>query len=113
MNYGLFINAVIKFVIVAFAVFMLVKQINRMKLDIGPAAALPPRQEVLLAEIRDLLKEQAERRNASACSSAGIVHGGVLALTGSAMASSMPRTPFHSSASPRLAPSLPIWSMPQ
>src|SRR6202050_3215015 len=33
LNYGLFINAVIKFVIVAFAVFLLVKQINRMKLN--------------------------------------------------------------------------------
>src|SRR6185312_4137194 len=66
VNYGLFINAVIKFIIVAFAVFLLVKQINRIKLNIGPAAALPPRQEVLLGEIRDILKEQAERRNASA-----------------------------------------------
>jgi large conductance mechanosensitive channel len=62
INYGLFINAVIKFVIVAFAVFLLVKQINRLKLNIGPAAALPPRQEVLLAEIRDILKEQSEKK---------------------------------------------------
>ena len=59
MNYGLFINAVIRFVIVAFAVFILVKQINRLK-KTGPAAPAPPpeppRQEILLAEIRDLLK---------------------------------------------------------
>ena len=60
MNYGLFINAVIRFVIVAFAIFILVKQINRLKKE-EPAAQPapppePPRQEVLLAEIRDLLK---------------------------------------------------------
>ncbi|HWB51690.1 MAG TPA: large conductance mechanosensitive channel protein MscL [Stellaceae bacterium] len=60
INYGLFINAIIKFVIVAFAVFILVKQINRLKLNIGPAAAGPPRTEVLLEEIRDLLKAKAE-----------------------------------------------------
>ena len=58
INYGLFINAVIKFVIVAFAVFLLVKQINRIKLDIGPAAAGPSKTELLLTEIRDLLKEK-------------------------------------------------------
>jgi large conductance mechanosensitive channel len=60
MNYGLFINAVIRFVIVAFAIFILVKQINRFNRE-PPAAEPPPppeppRQEVLLAEIRDLLK---------------------------------------------------------
>jgi large conductance mechanosensitive channel len=60
MNYGLFINAVIRFVIVAFAIFILVKQINRLKTEELAAAPAPPpeppRQEVLLAEIRDLLK---------------------------------------------------------
>jgi large conductance mechanosensitive channel len=59
VNYGVFINAVIRFVIVAFAVFILVKQINRLKRE-EPAEPAPPpeppRQEVLLAEIRDLLK---------------------------------------------------------
>ena len=57
VNYGLFINAVIRFAIVAFAIFILVKQVNRLKTE-EPAAGLPepPRQEVLLAEIRDLLK---------------------------------------------------------
>ena len=58
INYGLFINSVIKFVIVAFAVFLLVKQINRLKLDVGPAAAGPTKTEQLLTEIRDLLKEK-------------------------------------------------------
>jgi large conductance mechanosensitive channel len=58
INYGVFINAVIRFVIVAFAIFVVVKQINRLR---GQAAAEapppePPRQEVLLGEIRDLLK---------------------------------------------------------
>jgi large conductance mechanosensitive channel len=58
INYGLFINAIIKFVIVAFAVFILVKQINRMKLNVGPAAAGPTKTEELLTEIRDVLKEK-------------------------------------------------------
>ena len=58
INYGLFINAVIKFVIVAFAVFLLVKQINRMKLNLAPAGAGPSKTEQLLSEIRDLLKEK-------------------------------------------------------
>lgn len=56
VNYGLFINAVINFVIVAFAVFLLVKQINRLHLNLDAAAAPMTRQEELLAEIRDLLK---------------------------------------------------------
>jgi len=59
LNYGLFINAIIRFVIVAFAVFLLVKQINRLKLDLAPAAAPPSKAELLLTEIRDLLKEKA------------------------------------------------------
>jgi large conductance mechanosensitive channel len=59
INYGLFINAIIKFVIVAFAVFLLVKQINRLKIDLAPAAAPVSKTEVLLEEIRDLLKAKA------------------------------------------------------
>jgi large conductance mechanosensitive channel len=58
INYGLFINAIIKFVIVAFAVFILVKQINRLKLNIAPPAAPPSKTDQLLIEIRDLLKEK-------------------------------------------------------
>ncbi len=59
INYGLFINAVVKFMIVAFAIFMVVKQINRVKRDeaVAPTAP-PPRQEVLLEEIRDLLAKK-------------------------------------------------------
>ncbi|MCC7046707.1 MAG: large conductance mechanosensitive channel protein MscL [Alphaproteobacteria bacterium] len=61
LNIGLFINAVIKFLIVAWAVFILVKQVNRFnKKEAAPAAPPPPPpQEVLLAEIRDLLKKRA------------------------------------------------------
>jgi large conductance mechanosensitive channel len=58
INYGLFINAIIKFVIVAFAVFILVKQINRLKINLTPAAAPVSKTELLLTEIRDLLKEK-------------------------------------------------------
>jgi large conductance mechanosensitive channel len=59
INYGLFINSIIKFLIVAFAVFILVKQINRLqrKEEEKPAPPPPPsRQEVLLTEIRDALR---------------------------------------------------------
>src|SRR5262245_41427562 len=59
INYGLFINAVIRFIIVAFAIFILVKQINRLKREEPPAPPAPPeptREEILLTEIRDLLK---------------------------------------------------------
>ncbi len=63
VNYGLFINNVINFVIVAFCVFLLVKAINTAKKKEAAAPApvspppAPPRQEVLLEEIRDLLKK--------------------------------------------------------
>ena len=61
INYGQFINAIIRFLIVAFAIFILVRQINRLfKPDEAPTAPPePPRQEVLLEEIRDLLKSRA------------------------------------------------------
>jgi large conductance mechanosensitive channel len=59
LNYGLFLNSIIKFVIVAFAVFILVKQINRLQRSEAekPAPPAPPPQDVvLLTEIRDILK---------------------------------------------------------
>ena len=59
INYGVFINNVISFLIVAWAVFMLVKGMNSLKkkAEEAPAApAEPPKEQVLLAEIRDLLK---------------------------------------------------------
>lgn len=56
IGYGLFLNAIIKFVITAFAIFMLVKAMNSMK---KPAAAAeappPPPSEIYLKEIRDAL----------------------------------------------------------
>ncbi|WP_084420983.1 large conductance mechanosensitive channel protein MscL [Henriciella litoralis] len=59
--YGLFINNVISFVIMALALFFVVKGINQMKRkqEEAPAEAPPPpRQEVLLEEIRNLLAKQ-------------------------------------------------------
>src|SRR5258708_24798364 len=58
-NYGLFINAVIKFIIVAFAVFLLVRQINRLRIDLVPAAPAVNKSQGLLAQIRDLLRQSA------------------------------------------------------
>ena len=65
MNYGLFINGVISFLIVAWAVFFVVKGFNKLKQaeEEAPAAPPPPpeptAEEKLLTEIRDLLKAQA------------------------------------------------------
>jgi large conductance mechanosensitive channel len=59
INYGKFVNFVITFLIVAFAMFMVVKGMNSMKKkqEEAPAAPPPPSDEVvLLGEIRDLLK---------------------------------------------------------
>jgi large conductance mechanosensitive channel len=60
-NIGLFINAIIKFLIVAFAVFLLVKAVNRTlrkEPPAPPAPPAPPKSEVLLTEIRDLLAKR-------------------------------------------------------
>lgn len=60
MNYGLFIQTLVNFLIVAWAMFIIIKLMNKMKRkqDTGAAdAPPPPRQEVLLEEIRDLLKK--------------------------------------------------------
>ena len=53
--YGVFINAMIRFLIVSFAVFILVKQVNRFHQTETPG---PTKQETLLEEIRDLLKQK-------------------------------------------------------
>lgn len=58
INYGLFANAALKFLIVAFVVFMLVKSINKLLKPTPGAPVIPPRQETLLEEIRDLLKKR-------------------------------------------------------
>ncbi|MEP7312050.1 MAG: large-conductance mechanosensitive channel protein MscL [Pseudomonadota bacterium] len=59
LKYGLFIQSIIDFVIIAFIIFLAIKAINRLKKPVAPpAAAAPPRQEVLLEEIRDLLAKR-------------------------------------------------------
>ena len=60
LKYGVFINTVIDFLIVAFAIFMVIKALNSMKKKEEAAPAPPPaptKEEVLLGEIRDLLKK--------------------------------------------------------
>ena len=61
LAYGKFIQTLIDFIIVAFAIFMGVKAINRLKREEAVAPTLPPvptKEEELLGEIRDLLKAQ-------------------------------------------------------
>lgn len=63
LNYGLFINAVVKFTIVAFVLFLVVKGVNRLRRQeaAAPAPAAPPAptaEEKLLMEIRDAIKSQ-------------------------------------------------------
>lgn len=61
INYGLFINNIIDFLIVAFCIFMIVKVINSMKKEevAAPAAEPEPtKEELLLGEIRDLLAKK-------------------------------------------------------
>lgn len=57
VKYGTFMNAVINFLIVAFVIFMLIKQVNRLKEKEAKAPAVPPADVKLLTEIRDLLKK--------------------------------------------------------
>jgi large conductance mechanosensitive channel len=59
LNFGMWLNTVIDFVIVAFVIFLFVRQINRLKRkdEAAPAAPpAPPKEQILLAEIRDILK---------------------------------------------------------
>jgi large conductance mechanosensitive channel len=56
LNYGQFVQHVVDFLIVAAAIFAVVKAINTLKRAEQAAPAAPPRQEVLLEEIRDLLR---------------------------------------------------------
>jgi large conductance mechanosensitive channel len=57
INYGLFINAVINFMIVAFALFMLIRQINKLAVPKPAEIAVTPEDVLLLREIRDSLKK--------------------------------------------------------
>jgi large conductance mechanosensitive channel len=57
LNYGVFLQSVFDFIIIAFVIFMLVKQVNRFKKEAPPAPpAGPTNEEKLLMEIRDALK---------------------------------------------------------
>jgi large conductance mechanosensitive channel len=64
LNYGIFFNTIINFLIVAFAIFLLIKQVNRLtakkeEAPAAPAAPPPPtKDQELLSEIRDLLKKK-------------------------------------------------------
>ena len=58
ITYGVFINALISFLIVALVMFMIIKSMNKIKKAEEEAPAAPPANEVLLAEIRDLLARQ-------------------------------------------------------
>jgi len=59
VNYGAFLQTVVDFVIVAFAIFLMIRGINSMRKKQEEAPAAPaPNQEILLAEIRDLLKNR-------------------------------------------------------
>jgi large conductance mechanosensitive channel len=57
ISYGKFIQTVVDFTIVAAVIFLVVKAINSMKKKAAAEPAPPPAQEVLLREIRDLLKK--------------------------------------------------------
>ena len=62
LNYGTFINTVLDFIIVAFAIFLVVKAMNaaKKKEEVAPAAPPPPtKEELLLTQIRDILKTKA------------------------------------------------------
>jgi large conductance mechanosensitive channel len=58
VQYGVFINVLIQFVIIAFAIFLVVKAINRLTRRQEAAPAAPPADVALLTDIRDLLKQQ-------------------------------------------------------
>lgn len=58
LNYGLFINAVLRFLIVAFALFLLIRQINKLTAKKPATPAAPPEELKVLREIRDALKER-------------------------------------------------------
>ncbi|HPW55905.1 MAG: large-conductance mechanosensitive channel protein MscL [Thermoanaerobaculaceae bacterium] len=61
LKYGMFIQQIVDFIIIAFVIFLMIKGMNKLrrKQEEAPAAPpAPPRQEVLLEEIRDLLKSR-------------------------------------------------------
>lgn len=60
VNWGSFINTLISFLVIAFAIFMVVRGINKMRKEKEAEPEAPPAQEVLLTEMRDLLHKQAQ-----------------------------------------------------
>jgi large conductance mechanosensitive channel len=61
LNYGKFIQSIVDFIIIAFAIFLVIKAMNAMqkKKDEAPAPPPPPtKEESLLTEIRDILKQK-------------------------------------------------------
>ncbi len=58
LNYGLFINTIIDFVIIAFAIFIVIKQINKLKKKEEAKPSTPGEEVLLLREIRDSLKKE-------------------------------------------------------
>ena len=56
INYGVFLNTVISFMVVAFVLFIIVRQLNRLVTRPDQSPSAPPEDVVLLREIRDLLK---------------------------------------------------------
>lgn len=60
LNYGMFIQTTVDFVIIAFSIFLFVKLLTKMKKkeEAAPTPVVPSKEEFLLTEIRDLLKEK-------------------------------------------------------
>jgi len=58
LNWGAFVQTVIDFLIIAFAIFLVIKAMNAAKKKEEEVPAEPPKQEVLLTEIRDALRER-------------------------------------------------------
>ena len=60
LNYGSFINVIIQFLIIAFCIFIVIKGLNSLKKkeEVVPEDPAPTKEEVLLTEIRDLLKNK-------------------------------------------------------
>jgi large conductance mechanosensitive channel len=56
-GYGVFVQAVVNFLIIAWALFMVIKTMNKLQKPPAPAAAVTPEDIVLLREIRDSLKK--------------------------------------------------------
>ncbi len=57
LNYGVFINTVIDFIIIAFTIFLVIRMMSRLQKKKEAAPAKPPEEVKLLTEIRDLLKK--------------------------------------------------------